>query len=235
MKAAAPALRSNLSIVSEEQNWTTSVTGTTPEYFDIRNWPMDVGRRLHRADVDGGTKVIVLGQTVVDKLFGANANPVGQTVRVGSTPVHGRRRRVAEGAVGDRAGLRRRRVHPRHDVRAEGPGRPRQVPPGHDQRRGDVGRGHDPRAQKDITALLRDRHHLAPARRRRLLDPQPERDRRRAAAGHRDDDDAARERRRGVAARRRHRHHEHHARERDRADARDRHPHGASAPSRSTS
>jgi putative ABC transport system permease protein len=86
VKAAAPQLRSNQSIVSEEMNWTTSVTGTSPEYFDIRSWPMAMGAAFTQSDVDTGNKVVVLGQTVVDKLFGASSNPVGQTVRIGNTP-----------------------------------------------------------------------------------------------------------------------------------------------------
>ena len=86
VKAAAPALRATQSMVSEEQNWTTSVTGTTPEYFDVRSWPVARGVGLTQTDVDGATKVVVLGETVVEKLFGANSDPVGQSVRVGSTP-----------------------------------------------------------------------------------------------------------------------------------------------------
>jgi putative ABC transport system permease protein len=79
-------LRSNLSVISEELNWTTSVTGTAPDYFDIRNWPIEQGASFTQQDVDGGAKVVVLGATVVEKLYGANASPVGQTVRVGSIP-----------------------------------------------------------------------------------------------------------------------------------------------------
>ena len=86
VKAAAPALRSNQSIVSDEMNWTTSVTGTTPEYFEIRSWPMSSGASFTQADVDAGAKVIILGQTVVTRLWGGAANPVGQSVRVGKTP-----------------------------------------------------------------------------------------------------------------------------------------------------
>jgi len=86
VKAIAPSMRSNQSLVSDEMNWTTSVTGTTPEYFDIRNWPVAQGELFTQGDVDGGAKVIVLGQTVVSRLYGATANPVGLTVRVGNTP-----------------------------------------------------------------------------------------------------------------------------------------------------
>ena len=86
VKAAAPAMRSNQAIVGEESNWTTSVTGTSPEYFEIRNWPIALGTALTDSDVETGTKVVVLGQTVAEKLFGANSDPVGHVVRIGTTP-----------------------------------------------------------------------------------------------------------------------------------------------------
>jgi putative ABC transport system permease protein len=86
VKAAAPVLGSNQSIIGEELNWSTRVTGTTPEYFDIRNWPVDEGALFTDTDVEGGTKVVVLGQTVVLKLFGPNASAVGHTVRIGNIP-----------------------------------------------------------------------------------------------------------------------------------------------------
>jgi putative ABC transport system permease protein len=86
VKAAAPSLRQTLPVISDEQNWTTSVTGTSPDYFDIRNWPIGLGAGFTQSDLDTGTKVVVLGQTVVEKLYGENANPVGLTVRIGSIP-----------------------------------------------------------------------------------------------------------------------------------------------------
>jgi len=86
VKAAAPTLRSNQSLISDENNWTTSVTGTSPEYFGIRNWPIENGAGFTQGDVTAGAKVVVLGKTVVDRLFGKRVDPVGQTVRVGNTP-----------------------------------------------------------------------------------------------------------------------------------------------------
>ena len=83
---AAPALRANAQVLSEDQNWTTSVSGTTPDYFRIRSWALGQGSSISESDVDGGTKVAVLGQTVVDKLFGPGANPVGQVIRVKNVP-----------------------------------------------------------------------------------------------------------------------------------------------------
>ncbi len=86
IREAAPILGSSAQIQSEDQNWTTRVNGTSPNYFDIRNWPMRLGTRFTDSDIDGGTKVVILGQTVVDKLFGPNADPVGQMVRIGNIP-----------------------------------------------------------------------------------------------------------------------------------------------------
>ena len=83
---AAPQMRATASVQSEDQNWTTSVFGTTPDYFLIRAWPVAHGALFTQSDVDAGTKVAVLGQTVVDKLFGPNADPVGQVVRVKNVP-----------------------------------------------------------------------------------------------------------------------------------------------------
>ena len=66
VKAAAPQLRSNQTIVSDNENWMTQVTGTIPDYFSIRAWPMDSGALFTQQDVDQGSKVVVLGRTVTE-------------------------------------------------------------------------------------------------------------------------------------------------------------------------
>jgi putative ABC transport system permease protein len=86
VRYAAPLLRTAAQVLSEDQNWTTSVNGTTSDYFRIRNWPVASGAGISQSDVDSDTKVVVLGQTVVDKLFGPNTNPVGQYVRIKDIP-----------------------------------------------------------------------------------------------------------------------------------------------------
>ncbi|MCC6551574.1 MAG: ABC transporter permease [Polyangiaceae bacterium] len=86
VRYVAPNLRSNSQVVSEEQNWSTTVTGTTPEYFLIRSWPAARGALLTQSDVDSGSKVAVLGQTVADNLFGSETNPIGQIIRIKNTP-----------------------------------------------------------------------------------------------------------------------------------------------------
>src|SRR5262249_45893409 len=57
-----------------------------PEFFDVRSWPMASGSPITQGDVDAGAKVIVLGKTVVEQLFGPSADPVGQVVRAGQVP-----------------------------------------------------------------------------------------------------------------------------------------------------
>ncbi|PYT37826.1 MAG: multidrug ABC transporter substrate-binding protein [Acidobacteria bacterium] len=86
VRHAAPQLRSTASVVSEEQNWTTSVTGVTPEYFEIRNWPVTSGVSFTLSDIDAATKVVLLGRTVVDRLYGPGADPIGQTLRIKGMP-----------------------------------------------------------------------------------------------------------------------------------------------------
>jgi putative ABC transport system permease protein len=99
---AAPSLRSSAQVMSEDQNWSTQITGTTPEYFDIRSWRMEHGVRLSDSDVESGAKVVVLGQTVVDKLYGPSADPVGQMVRIRNIPfqVVGVMERKGQSAMG---------------------------------------------------------------------------------------------------------------------------------------
>jgi putative ABC transport system permease protein len=86
VRYAAVQLRSNAQVMSEDQNWATSVTGTSPEYFQIRNWRVDRGRALLDSDVESSSKIAILGQTVVDKLYGPSADPIGQTVRIKNIP-----------------------------------------------------------------------------------------------------------------------------------------------------
>lgn len=86
VKLAAPQLRTNGQVMSEEQNWGTTIYGTTPEYFSIRVWPVSAGSPLSQTDVDAGNKVAVLGQTVADKLFGTGASPIGQPIRIRNIP-----------------------------------------------------------------------------------------------------------------------------------------------------
>ena len=86
VKYAAPVCQTNASMQSDEQNWTSNVVGTSPEYFDIRNWPVVKGVLFGTADLDAGTKILVMGSSVAKKLFGEDVDPVGRTVRLRGSP-----------------------------------------------------------------------------------------------------------------------------------------------------
>jgi putative ABC transport system permease protein len=86
VRYAVAQLRSNAQVVSEDENWSTQVIGSAPEYLQIRDWGVARGAAFTQSDVDGGSKVVLLGQTVSDKLYGADADPIGQTVRIRNAP-----------------------------------------------------------------------------------------------------------------------------------------------------
>jgi putative ABC transport system permease protein len=85
VKYVAPSIQGVAQVVYGNQNWSTSITGTTPEVIDIREWPVALGRPFTQQDVDGATKVCLLGTTVVENLFGG-IDPVGQIVRIKKIP-----------------------------------------------------------------------------------------------------------------------------------------------------
>jgi putative ABC transport system permease protein len=86
VKAAAASLQMSSPIASEDQNWTTQIIGTSPDYFVARTWDLSMGSMFSDSDVESGSKVAVLGQTVVDQLFGRSADPIGQIVRIKNVP-----------------------------------------------------------------------------------------------------------------------------------------------------
>ncbi|MFO1455543.1 MAG: ABC transporter permease [Steroidobacteraceae bacterium] len=86
VRAAAPLSRTSTQAISENSTWTTTVYGTTPDYFTIRNWAIASGSGLTASDQAGGAKNAVIGTTVAEKLFGSGVDPVGQVVRIRNAP-----------------------------------------------------------------------------------------------------------------------------------------------------
>jgi putative ABC transport system permease protein len=73
-------------VVVGNQNWSTSISGVTPEYQTVRDWPLAAGRFLTKQDDESGATVAVLGQTVVESLFGPGQNPLDQVIRIHNVP-----------------------------------------------------------------------------------------------------------------------------------------------------
>ncbi len=85
VEIAAPAMRGTAQVVFGNQNWSTVIQGATPEYLLVREWALESGRAFTQQDVDGATKVALLGQTVAENLFG-ESDPVGQIIRIKKVP-----------------------------------------------------------------------------------------------------------------------------------------------------
>jgi putative ABC transport system permease protein len=85
--AVAPQVNSTgLQLIYGNANWSTRLIGSTPDYFEIRNWTIAKGQTFDREDVAQASKVVVLGYTAADKLFGSQ-NPIGQEIRANHVPL----------------------------------------------------------------------------------------------------------------------------------------------------
>ena len=103
VKYVAPTLGGGAQVVFGNQNWSTIVNGTTPEVLEIREWPLSSGRSFTQQDVDGATKVCLLGKTVADNLFGG-IDPIGQVIRIKNGPFHRDRCTCSQGTIDSGAG-----------------------------------------------------------------------------------------------------------------------------------
>ncbi len=83
--ATAAQLRTTAQLVVAGRNATTQVIGTTPDYSVVTNINVDDGRFIEDSDINGSSRVVVIGQTVATKLFGA-FDPLGQTIRINRVP-----------------------------------------------------------------------------------------------------------------------------------------------------
>ncbi|HYL12437.1 MAG TPA: ABC transporter permease [Terriglobales bacterium] len=82
---AAPGASASSQVVFQNQNWSTRINGTEPQFFTIRDWPFAGGSSFTQDDVTHAANIAVIGDTVRQNLF-QNINPVGQTIRIGNLP-----------------------------------------------------------------------------------------------------------------------------------------------------
>ncbi len=81
----APTHMGTRQLVYGSQNWSSSVIGTTPSYFDARAWNIVSGASFGDSDVRSSTRVAVIGKTVAENLFGTD-DPIGKTMRIQQNP-----------------------------------------------------------------------------------------------------------------------------------------------------
>ncbi len=85
IKAVAPIYSGTAQLAYGANNWSTSVSGTTQQYLEVRNWSLDSGQSFNASDVRAASKVVLIGQTVAKNLFGEE-DPVGKTIRIKNSP-----------------------------------------------------------------------------------------------------------------------------------------------------
>ena len=80
-RLVAPLVTKAATAVYQANNWSTSVTGSSNDYFEAGNWQIAAGRSFTETEERAGKAVCVIGDTLRDKLFGRQ-NPVGSEIRI---------------------------------------------------------------------------------------------------------------------------------------------------------
>src|SRR5690606_20640247 len=81
----SPEVRDRSQILANGLNWNTQVLGESPDYPEIRSWPVAHGSVFTEQDVRSVGKVAIIGKTVADQLF-PEQDPIGQTIRIRNIP-----------------------------------------------------------------------------------------------------------------------------------------------------
>jgi len=82
IKGVAPEVSKRYQVTAKGSNTNTQVVGSVPDYLDVRSVKIDFGSFITDQQNRNSSKVAVLGPTTRDDLFGVDANPVGQTIRI---------------------------------------------------------------------------------------------------------------------------------------------------------
>ncbi len=85
IQATGPVISGTAQINYGAKNWSTMITGTTPDYFSVGNWEIEEGTIFTESDVRSAARVAVLGAETANNLFEA-VNPVGKTIRITNRP-----------------------------------------------------------------------------------------------------------------------------------------------------
>lgn len=85
IEATAPVISGIAQLNYSSNNWSTSITGVTPDYFSVSNWEIADGAIFAEADLRSAIRVAVLGNVTAENLFG-NEDPIGKTFRIANKP-----------------------------------------------------------------------------------------------------------------------------------------------------
>ncbi|HVH62193.1 MAG TPA: ABC transporter permease [Candidatus Dormibacteraeota bacterium] len=79
--AAIPIVQAGGQITYANQNYFAPVTGSSTQFPEVRNYQLAEGSFFTQDDLNSRRRVVVLGQTVVQNLFGTT-DPIGQTIKI---------------------------------------------------------------------------------------------------------------------------------------------------------
>ena len=81
IRGVAPTASASIQAIYGNQNWSTVVMGSTDDFMEVRDWPLEKGRRFTVGELRAGSAVCILGKTVCKELFGGQS-PIGSTIRL---------------------------------------------------------------------------------------------------------------------------------------------------------
>ena len=81
----SPVIRVGTQVIGGGSNWATSIEGVSPEYLDLREWPLESGTFFTERDIRSRNKVAILGKTVANELF-PDQTPIGAGIRIRNVP-----------------------------------------------------------------------------------------------------------------------------------------------------
>ncbi len=85
VSATSPVVTGTVQLNYAAKNWSTIITGTTPNYFTVGNWKMESGAGFTESDLRSAARVVILGSVTAKNLFG-DEDPIGKTIRITNRP-----------------------------------------------------------------------------------------------------------------------------------------------------
>ncbi len=85
IEKVAPVISKTFQIQFQDVNWSARVSGVTPDYNYVREWNLTSGYYLSEQDVKSRGRVALIGQTIVNELFG-RIDPIEKIIRVQNIP-----------------------------------------------------------------------------------------------------------------------------------------------------
>ena len=82
VRAVGYVRRGSAQVLYGSENWKTTVQATTPSYLDVTDSEVAEGEFFDERDMKNGARVVVLGETIVSRIFELGEDPVGAVLRI---------------------------------------------------------------------------------------------------------------------------------------------------------